>query len=78
MGTFLLKELVGHLEQDAGAVAGFRVATAGAAMSQVHQNLQGLGDDLVGLAAIDVGDDAHAAAVVFQMGGIEAVAGQFP
>ena len=77
-GTLLLKELMRQLNQDAGPVAGFRVAAAGPPVTQVDQGFQTLGDDLVGLAAPDVGDHAHPAAVVFQLGGVKAITGQFP
>ena len=77
-GSFLLKELMRQLNQDAGPVAGFRVAAAGPPMAQVDQGFQTLGDDLVGLAAPDVGHHAHPAAVVFQLGGVKAIPGQFP
>ena len=77
-GRFLLKELMRQLNQDAGPVAGFRVAAASPPMAQVDQGFQALGDDLVGLAAPDVGHHAHPAAVVFQLGGVKAILGQFP
>ena len=68
---------MGHLQQDAGAVAGFGVAAGGAAVAQVDQHLKPFLDDAVGLAALDVGDYADAAVVVFLLGGIEALGGQF-
>ena len=77
-GTFLLKEPMRHLQQDAGPVPRLRVAAASPPMAQVDQNLQALGDDLVGLAAPDVGDHAHPATVVFQPGGVKPIPGQFP
>src|ERR687895_1849763 len=61
--TFLLVELVGHLDEDAGAVASFRVAAAGPPVAQVDQDLKGLCDDFVGLAALDISDHSHAAAI---------------
>ena len=61
-----LQELVRHLHQDAGAVAGQRIAAARAAMRQVLQNLQALLHDVVRLDAFDVGDEADAAGVVLE------------
>ncbi len=75
-GALFTEELVGHLDQDPGAVAGLRVAAAGPPVPQIDQHLEGLDDDLVGLLPLDVGNYPHAAAVVFQLGGIESVLGQ--
>ena len=58
------EEPVGHLHQDARAVAGIHLASAGAAVQQVDEQLQGLADDAVGLLALDVNDEADAAGVV--------------
>ena len=58
------KELVRNLNQDAGAVAGFRIAAARAAMRQVDEDLNALGDDVVRRFAVDVGDKADTAGVV--------------
>ena len=58
------EELVGNLDQHAGAVAGFRVAAAGAAVRQVDEDLDALEDDVVGLLAVDVDHEADAAGVV--------------
>ena len=44
----LPQEPVGHLHQDARAVAGIHLASARAAMQQVDEQLQGLADDAVG------------------------------
>ena len=41
------EELVRDLNEDAGAVAGLRIAAARAAMRQVDQDLDALGDDVV-------------------------------
>ncbi len=53
LGAFARKELVRNLNQNAGAVAGFRIAAAGAAMRQVDQDLQALDDDVVRLLALE-------------------------
>ena len=41
-----------NLDQDAGAIAGFRIAAASAAVRQVDQDLQTLLDDVVRLVAV--------------------------
>ena len=58
------KKFVRNLNQQAGAVAGLRIATAGAAMGQVDQDLNALLNDLVALLAANAGDKPHAAGVV--------------
>ena len=60
----LAQEAVRHLHEDAGAVAGRRLAAAGAAVQQVDQDAQPLLDDGVRAAALDVDDEADAAGVV--------------
>ena len=62
--TFANEKLVRELEEDAGAVTGFGIATAGAAMGEVDQNLDALAHDLVGAHALDAGDEADAAGIV--------------
>ena len=62
--AFAREELVRDLDQDAGAVAGFRIAAAGAAMRQVDEDLNALLDDVVAFVAADVGDEADAAGIV--------------
>ena len=54
---------VRRLNQDAGAVAGVRLAAAGAAVQQVDQDLQSLLDDAVRAAALDIDDEPHTAGV---------------
>ena len=58
------EKFVRHLRQNAGAVAGQRIAAAGAAMREVDQNLQPLPDDLMALLAVHVDDEADAAGIV--------------
>ncbi len=64
-GHFFAIELVGQLDQDAGAIAHQRVGTHRAAVIQVAQDQQTLLDDLVALAPLDVRHKTHAAGVVF-------------
>ena len=61
---FAREKLVRNLNQQAGAVAGFRIAAAGAAVRQVDEDLNALFDDVVGFLAFDVGDETHAAGIV--------------
>ena len=56
---------VGHLDENARAVAGQRVGADRAAMRQVLENLQTLVDDPVALAVLDVHDAADPARIVF-------------
>src|ERR1035441_2220836 len=62
--AFAHKELVGDLEEDAGAVAGLRIASAGAAVRQVEQHLDSLLNNLVTLLAANVGHESDPAGVV--------------
>src|SRR5213594_3503824 len=60
----LAEEFVGDLQENAGAVAGVRLAATGAAVQEVDQHEEALADDRVGLAALDVDHEADAARVV--------------
>ena len=64
LGAFAAEELVRDLDQDARAVAGLRIAAAGAAMRQVDEDLNAFGDDVVRRLAVDVDDKADSAGVV--------------
>ena len=55
---------VWNLDQNAGAVARFRIAAAGAAMRQVDENLQTLQNDVVRLLAFNVDNKTNAAGIV--------------
>lgn len=57
-----------NLNQRAGAVAGFRIAAAGATMREIDEDLNSLLDDLVSLLAANAGDKADPAGVVFVRG----------
>ncbi len=61
------------LHQHARAVAGERVGADGAAVLEVLQDPQRVGDDLVRLAPLHVGDEADAAGVVLVRGVVEAL-----
>ena len=71
--AFARKEGVGNLNEDAGAVAGLRVAARGAAMGEVDEHLEALADDLVALFAPDVRDKSNAAGIVLIPRMIEAL-----
>ena len=58
------EELVRHLHQDAGAVARARVGADRAAMFEIAEDRDRVLDDLVRLAALDVGDEADAAGIL--------------
>ena len=62
----LLQEGVRHLHENARAIAGVFLAAAGAAMVEIHQNLDGVLDDLVGLPALDIDQKADATGVVLE------------
>ena len=68
------EELVRDLHQDAGAVAGARIGADRAAMLEIEQDGQRILDDLVRLAALDVGDEADAAGILVERGIVEAAA----
>ena len=55
-----------RLHQNARAVAGVRLATARAAMPQIHQDGERLPHDVMRLPALEVDDKADAAGVVFE------------
>ena len=66
------EERVGNLHQDAGAVAGARVGADRAAMLEIDEDRERILDDLVGLAPLDVGDEADAAGILVERGIVEA------
>ena len=61
--TFLAEELVGDLNQDARAVAGFRIASAGATMREIDEDLDAFCDNLVRWLPFNVDDKANAAGI---------------
>ncbi len=62
------EKFVRDLNQDAGAVAHARVRAGRAAMLEIAENAQAVLDDLVRLAALDVGDEADAAGILVERG----------
>jgi len=63
-GRFVAQESVRHLDQDTGTIAQQRIVAGRAAVGQVFEDLQALGDDAVALDVPDMGDKADAAGVV--------------
>ena len=61
------------LNQYPCAIAGFRIATASAAMSEVDKNLQSFQYDIVRLLTLYVNYEANAASVVFVTGVIKSL-----
>jgi len=64
------------MDQDAGAIAHQLVGTHGAAVVDVLEDLERLGDDRVGLVSLDVGHEAQAAGVMLLRGVVQAIAAQ--
>ena len=73
--AFAREELVRNLDQHAGAVAGFRIAAASAAMRQVEEDLNAFADDVVAFVAVDAGDKPDPAGIVLVRGVVEALSG---
>ena len=72
----LAEELVGDLDQDAGAVGELRVVPDRTPVGQVLEDQQALLDQLVALPALDVRDEADAAGVVFVRRVVETLGGR--
>ena len=66
------EELMRDLHQDSGAVAGARIGAHRAAVLEIDQDREGVFDDLMGLASLDVGDEADAAGVLVERGVVKA------
>ena len=60
LAALVLEEVVRDLNEHAGAVAGQRVGAHCAAVLEVGENLEGVGDDLMRFAALEIGDEADA------------------
>ena len=76
LGALAGEELVRNLDQDAGAVAGFRIAAARSAVRQIDQNLYALDDDFVRFLTFDVGNEADTAGVVLVAGIVKSLRGR--
>ena len=62
---FLAQELVRHLDEQACAIAGGRVRSAGTPMVHVFVHREGFRDDVMGPLAFQVGDEADSAGILF-------------
>ncbi len=72
----LPEESVGHLDRDAGAVAGVRLGPLGAPVLEVAERSDAHGDDLVTGPTLDVDDERDAAGVVLIRGVVQAERGR--
>jgi hypothetical protein len=61
------------LNQDAGAITGFGVAAASAAMGKIEEHLDPLANDFRAADSANAGDEANAACVVLVGRGIQAL-----
>ena len=78
LGRLAREEGVRNLHQNAGAVAGARIGADRAAMLEVAENAERVGDDLMRLLALDIGDEADAAGILFQRGIVKTLGGRAP
>jgi hypothetical protein len=69
------QELVRHLHEYAGAVAGVGLAAAGAAVQKVDENLERLAHDGVRPAPLDVDHETDATRVALVVGVVQALGG---
>ena len=65
------QELVGHLQQNPGTVAGVRLRALGAPVLQVQQGGDGLVDDVAAATTVHVGHHRHAARIVLERGVVQ-------
>ena len=70
------KELVWDLEENAGAIARLRIASAGSAVRQVEQHLDSLAYDFVTLVAANIGHESNPAGIVLLRRMVEALSGR--
>src|SRR5262249_45894147 len=69
--ALLAEELVGHLQEDPGAIARVGLASTRAAVQEVDEDEQTLADDRVRLASFDVDHEADAARIVLVRGVVQ-------
>ena len=72
-GAFPRKEFVRDLNQNSSAIARFRIASTGAAMSQVDEDLQSLFDDVMRLLALNIDHKPDATGIVLVSRVVETV-----
>ena len=73
-GAHLAEEFVGHLGEDAHAVAGLALGVLARAVLQMFHDGQRVGHRLVALAAVNVHNGADAAVVVLELRAVKALA----
>ena len=78
LGGLALEEGVRDLHQDAGAVARARIGADRAAMLEIAEDADRVGDDLMRLLALDIGDEADAAGILLERGIVETFGGRPP
>jgi hypothetical protein len=66
--TGLLEESVGHLDEDARAVAGVIFTSTSTTVTQIQQDRKGILHDGVAFAAFDVDDKPNTTRIVFSLG----------
>eukprot|EP00964_Phaeocystis_antarctica_P108218 scaffold72828_cov69-Phaeocystis_antarctica.AAC.3 len=69
------KEGVWHTRQDAGTVTGIGLAAAATAVGHAHEHRVRVCDDLVARLSLQACDHAHATAILFECGIVEALLG---
>ena len=78
LGGLAREESMRDLHQNAGAVAGARIGADRAAMFEVAENADRVGDDLMRLLALDVGDEADAAGILLHAEVVQALGRRAP
>ncbi len=78
LGGLAREEGMRDLHQNAGAVAGARIGADRAAMFEVAENADRVGDDLMRLLALDVGDEADAAGILLHAEVVHALGRRAP
>jgi hypothetical protein len=71
----VLHERVGHLDQDAGTVAGIDLATASAPVIQILESLYRLSNNIVRFPTFYVCNETDAAGIMLELRIIEALSG---
>ena len=66
-----------NLDQNAGAIARFRVATAGAAMRQIDQDLNALQNNVVASLSANAGHKPNSARIMFVAGVVKTLCGRY-
>ena len=67
------EKLVRHLQENARAVTGVGLAAGGAAVIEVGEHLERIGDDLMRFPALHIDDEADAAGIMLKRGIVEAL-----